>query len=362
MPIITASGFERPSFDELLTARLAAYRGQFGEFAEDGVLSRLAESDAEMMHALYSYIEKEAQSFQPRNAVGTRLLDWGLDLIGPMKSATASGGSARFLGADGVEVPAGRRMIDPAGTEFEVVTGGVAAGGAVDLTVTAIASGKTGNAATGVVLTLLNPVLGLDAAGLVQAPGLTGGVEAETEDEYRARILARLSDEKTGGNDADYKMWALQAPGVTRAWVQRGPDGSGEVVVLFSMDGTYPDGIPVGSVAPAYSGDLLTLYTHLLTMAPAPAVLYVSAPAPRVINYVIHGLSPDSPEIRAAIAAELQDLHARKSDVGRVWRWSWAAEAISIAAGEDGFDSIEPNTSTVCAETELAVFGGVTYV
>ncbi|MBE0530406.1 MAG: baseplate J/gp47 family protein [Rhodospirillales bacterium] len=362
MPIVTASGFARPTFDELLAARRAGYQGKFGDSPADGVNARLAELDAEMLHALYAYIEYEAQQFMPMHATGTRLLEWGTFLIGAPKAATAAAGTTRFPGTDGTEVPALLRLTRDDGAEFEVVTGGIVAAGAVDVPVRALTAGAAGNTVAAAVLTPVNPVLGLAGTGSVLAPGLTGGADAETEDAYRARYLVRLREPPAGGNDTDHVSWMLEVAGVTRGWVRRGAAGTGEIVLLFMEDDTYANGIPVGDGAPNYSGDLKRVYDYVETKAPSPGVRYVKAPIAKVVDVTINGLSPDTPEVRAAIEAELDDLFRRRARPGGVMRYSWFGEAVSVATGEDGFDAItSPALSVICEEDEIAIRGEVTY-
>lgn len=362
MPIATASGFARPTFEEILAGRHAGYQRLFGAFPEDGILARLVELDGEMMHSLHGHIEYVAQQFHPLHATGQWLLDWGLVLIGPLKAAAAAIGTVRITGVNGTALGAGLRLARGDGAEFEAVSGGTVVGGVADLAIRASAAGIAGNSDAGIALSLVNPVLGMDASGSVLVPGLTGGADAESMDAYRARYLLRLREPPQGGNDTDHITWTLQVPGVTRAWVRRGVAGSGEVLVLFMTDGATADGIPVGGGGPDYTGDLLAVHQHLEAVAPSPGVRVVKAPVPKPIDYVIHGLDPDTPEIRAAIEAELADLHRRRAEPGKAWRWSWGAEAVTAVAGEDGYDGIEPAASVVCATDEIATFGSVAYV
>lgn len=360
MAISTESGYPRPSFAEWLDRTTGYYLGAFGAAAADGVNARLAEMDAQMAHSLCAYLETEAKSCQVINATGARLRGWGQPLIGPVKSASSAGGIVRFWGSNGAIIAAGAVLTADDGVEYVVSTGMTVTGGFVDVPVGCTESGLSGNRSTGAVLTLISPVLGLDGKnGIAQAPGLTGGAETEDEVDYRGRVLARLRAVASGGNDQDYQGWALEVPGVSRAWVSRGDDG--EVLVRVMMDSVYADGIPVGAGAPNYSGDLLRVYRHLLAKTPHPRSVYVAAPVPVPVAYIIGGLDPDTAEIRAAIEAELIDAHARRSRPGGVWRWSWGSEATAIAAGVDGFDAIAPTASIVCGPGEIAVFGGVTY-
>ena len=64
---------------------------------------------------------------------------------------------------------------------------------------------------------------------------MTGGVEAENDDDLRARILQRIQNPPMGGAQADYVTWALAVPGVTRAWAAP-EQGIGTITVRFLMD------------------------------------------------------------------------------------------------------------------------------
>jgi len=364
MTITTASGYTRPSLSEWLALAQAAYAAKFGTFTESGTFQYLSEIDSVLAHTLAGYIEAEAQSFFPWLATGQRLLDWGDFLLGegPNAAGTATGTATFTATATDATIAVGQIVTSAAGVEYSVTTAGSYDDGVIAVGVTCAVSGTSGNLATGSTLTLQTPIAGVTSAGTVASPGLTGGTAAETTEEYRARVVARIQTPPAGGNDNDYITWAKEVDGVTRAWVVRGTAGTGEVLVLFVMDSTYDNGIPVGDGAPGYSGDLLTVYTYIYEQAPAPAVLYVAGPTPVAINYVIHGLDPDTTAVRAAIEAELKDLHTRKASPGTTWRWSWGAEAVALAAGADSFSAIEPTTNTAIGTREIAVLGTVTYV
>src|SRR5690606_8352079 len=97
----------------------------------------------------------------------------------------------------------------------------------------AITAGALGNAAPGTALSLVSPALGVASQLTVDDSGLTGGVEQETLDAYRQRLLRSYRVLPHGGNADDYETWALEVPGVTRAWCVRRWLGPGTVAVFF---------------------------------------------------------------------------------------------------------------------------------
>ena len=55
--------------------------------------------------------------------------------------------------------------------------------------------------------------------GAVEYPGIAGGADEQSDLLLLQRVLARLRQPPHGGADFDYIRWALEVPGVTRAWV-----------------------------------------------------------------------------------------------------------------------------------------------
>lgn len=92
-----------------------------------------------------------------------------------------------------------------------------------------------------------------------------------------------------GGTQADYEQWALEVPGVTRAFVTQ-EMGRGTVTVRFMMDGTYPDGVPK-------DGDRQAVAAHIETVRPVTADVYVVLPVADPLNLRLritpgHGRDP----------------------------------------------------------------------
>src|SRR5690606_30685710 len=94
---------------------------------------------------------------------------------------------------------------------------------------------SAGNVPAATQLRFMSPVAGIDSSVTVDAAGITGGAEAETDDALRARWLARLRLPPMGGRPSDYVAWARAAhPAVTRVWVTS--EYEGHVYVRFVTD------------------------------------------------------------------------------------------------------------------------------
>ena len=100
---------------------------------------------------------------------------------------------------------------------------------------------------------------------------------------------------------------------------------------------------------------------HIEPLAPvAGSDLYVFKGTPKTVNYTID-LTPDTPEIRAAVEAELRSFLLRDGYPEGTLELSRTNEAISIAAGEHSHKLLSPTVDTPVAKNELAVLGVITW-
>lgn len=113
----------------------------------------------------------------------------------------------------------------------------------VDFVVEAIEGGSVGDFATGE-LQFIEPVGNLNRT--LTALGITApGVEKETEDAYRARVVEGTQQRPEGGAYADYRKWAQSVSGVRAAYPYSGDPME---VDLYIEGGEAPDYIPDSSL------------------------------------------------------------------------------------------------------------------
>jgi uncharacterized phage protein gp47/JayE len=147
-------------------------------------------------------------------------------------------------------------------------------------------------------------------------------------------LQQRLSNEPMGGAPADYARWALATPGITRAWGIRNPAGPCTAGVVIMADNN-PQGLPSTAQQQA-------VYDYIKDpLRGPPDELFVIVPTAQVVNITLH-VTPDSPEIRAAIIAELRNLFVREASPGGSIPHSHLVEAVSVASGEYTHTFISP--------------------
>ena len=212
-------------------------------------------------------------------------------------------------------------------------------------------AGAVGNADDGTALILVTPVNGLPSSGV--ADTLTGGFDTEELETWRARVIERYYWTPQGGADGDYVVWAKEVPGITRAWTYRHWMGTGTVgVMIASSDLINP--IPEESTETAAR-------QHIEPLAPvAGSDLYVFRPVAHKVDFHIR-VTPDTPEIRAAITAELRSFLLRDGYPQGELKVSRISEAISGANGEYSHQLLAPADNISIAKNELAVLGTISW-
>ncbi|HEX7821033.1 MAG TPA: baseplate J/gp47 family protein [Sphingobium sp.] len=316
------------------------------------VISVLGKIVAGVASALYGYLAFIADQILPDTAVAEYLVRhaaiWGLRRKGGLPAT----GVVVAVGTDGTNIPAGSILVRIDGARFRSIGLVVVASGTADLPIEAELPGEGGNTPATAQLTFASPVAGVQAIAIVSADGVTGGSADEDYEALRARLLQRIRNPAQGGSKADYERWAREVNGVTRAWVYPLYLGSGTVGVTFVMDGRI-NNIPLDA-------DVEAVQAHIDAVRPVQAALTVFAPIPEDVDIEI-GVSPSTPEVKAAVEAELADLFTRDAEPGGTIYLSRLREAISIAQGEHHHVLEGPTDDFVAAAGHLPRLGTVSW-
>ena len=314
-----------------------------------GVLARVM---AGFTHGLYGYLRRFLEECLPWNK-GFLLEMWAGIWKIYRKPAVPAEGYATFTGANGAPIDAGTALQTATGQVYETADAAVIAGGAAQVRVVATAPGKSGNLAAGVQLALINAVAGVASAAVVGSAGITNGSDVEAVDALYDRYLARVRTRANGGSADDYIGWALEVPGVTRAWTVPNWSGIGSVLVLFVRDGdtsALPDAAAIA-----------TVQAHIDLVRPVTADVTVAGPQVKPVNFSI-SVTPNTLAVREAVTSGLDDLFLREADVGATLLLSHITRDISLSPGETDHTLYAPTASIVCAQNEMAVRGAITWI
>jgi uncharacterized phage protein gp47/JayE len=274
------------------------------------------------------------------------------------KQATLAVGSVTATGTAGSIVPAGA-LIGGTGSSalatYQVTVQATIGSGATAVELTALNAGTVGNMTQGDTLSFLVPPPGVD--GGVTVVSLDGGVDTETDNQLRARILQRIQQPPMGGAESDYEAWALAVPGVTRAWAFPNEMGPGTVTVRFLMDDlrSSDNGWP-------QPNDITAVADYIDKMRPVTVKdCYVVAPIKQFIDITIKSLSPDTTEVQGEILNSLQNMLLLRAAPGQTIFSSWISYAIMNSPSVVSFELVT-NTDYVMPDNgHMAVLGTILY-
>jgi len=343
----------------------------------------LGDANAGLANGLYGYLDYIARQSVPYTSRGEALAGWGaLRDVYIKEASKASGVTAVSFNATGGSIAAGTKLARGDGATFVVTADASPVAGIIAASVEAEVAGSAGNTAIGTSMFLTSGIANVSPNGNVTV-ALTGGADVETQDEFLVRVLQAYQRQPAGGSKSDYEKWALDIPGVTRAWCIRRAMGGGTVGLLFMMDDIRADygGFPQGTNGVATSedrdivatGDQLLIANALYDLQPADALVYGFCPTPNTIGLTIAGIAGASTATKAAIATAFAS--ALKSDAvpGGTTPLSSIEAAIAAVSGASGFviTAVTATAGTVTAGATgnivsntlaLPVAGGITYI
>ena len=276
---------------------------------------------------------------------------WGLT---PVPAAQAEG-AILVEGTSGTVVPALTLWRSGADVDYQTLAEFVMPAAEVgNINVEAVVAAAAGNAEVGVILSVVNPIVGLVSQSNVST-ALAGGADIESDASLRARLLSRIQNPPRGGTPEDYEFWSETAhPDVTRAWARPQAGGLGTVTVYFMTDDATTDGIPNAAT-------VTTVDDYIQAQRPVTADVTVSGPTAAALNFTINNVMPSTQAVMDAIEAELADLIRRQSEPGGTLLVSHIREAISTSQGETDHELVSPTDNVTVQATQITTLGTVTF-
>jgi uncharacterized phage protein gp47/JayE len=330
----------------------------------------------QQLNISYGYADRMASNFFLSTAQGGYLDLRAYDYAIFRKQAIASAGAVTVTGSVDAALPAGTILQTQDGT-LSVVTaaaGNTGSSGSVNVAVNALTGGSAGNLPTGTIMGLVSAVPGINGQATVASPGLTGGVDQESDTLLRARVLARTQSTPQGGDRQDFFNWTLGVSGVTRAWVYPNLYGAGSVAVAPVYDSRAP-----GSILPT-GADLTNVVAALNASGPCIGEFSAFALAEDSIAVTITNLVTQNGYSTATVTANIQSslasLFAQTTPGGAAagsnviqnngtptsgtLPQEVISAAIATSAGVFTFDLAAPVGDIVSATGHIAVLGTVT--
>jgi uncharacterized phage protein gp47/JayE len=316
----------------------------------------LARVHAGAVHGLYGYQSWIARQILPDTCDEEMLVDQAnLRLNQPRKPAVFATGFVSCTGSVGAAVAAGVLMQTVDERIYHVTAPAILneAGVAV-VAIAALLEGAAGNVPADAQMNMVSPVFGVSEVTTVLAPGVAGGADQESITSLRQRLLRSYRVVPHGGNRNDYETWALEFPGVTRAWCVPLYVGDGTVGVLVMRDEDV-DPFPNEQACKE-------IFDYIEERRPVTAEVYVIAPHKKVIDFEIR-LLPDEPAVRLAVEASIKELFAVEGMPGGQLLRSHLEFAISAAEGEIDHTLVKPSEESIpIGPLEIAVCGEIKWL
>jgi uncharacterized phage protein gp47/JayE len=294
-------------------------------------ITRIVELAAQDLYFFQGYL---AQQLMPDTATDWLPLhgaQWGV----PQDQPTAAAGNVLVTGPAGSPIPEGVVFSAPSQalyTSIAAVT--LSSAGTGSLPVTANVKGSEWNLPAGTPMVVVSPVAGLaPQSGVVDPNGITGGLDLEPISSWRARILAEIRNQPSGGNYADYVGWIEAAlPGAVGV-CPPGACGGGSVNVAFVMPGPT---VPTAE-------EIAVVLAYLESQAPvtAQASINVNPVVLQPVNFSLQ-VRPNTVTIQNAAIAALQLFFQQSVEIGDTLYMSDVDAAIAGADGEQYHERLAP--------------------
>ncbi len=335
----------------------------------NSVLRVISDAQAGLGHLVLRYIDWLARNLLPDTAE-REWLDrhadiWLVNADGSVgrKGATLAYGTVTMTGTNGTIIASGTTLGYSTELTYETteqVTLGVTP---TTVAVRALQPGTVGNRLAGDTLNMTSTTLNIDNNATVV--DIDHGVDEESDDELRARVIFRIQNPPMGGDANDYVAWATSVAGVTRAWVSTDM-GIGTVSVRFMMDDLRADqeGIPTYE-------DILQVTEYIDSVRPvAIKDRWILAPVPEPIDFRIVNLDDDTSSVRAGIETAVRAMLREKAAPAHIINGitqspttiyaAWVSDAISSVTGVNNF-TLEMDDHDMPYPGSLAVLGTIVY-
>lgn len=216
--------------------------------------------------------------------------------------------------------------------------------GTIEIDVECTEAGAVGNAIPNTIILVETANERIES--VTNATEIKGGVDEESDDEYRERIVEsdKNKDASYAGTPADYKRWANEVSGVGSVTVIPAQDTSGTVTLIITD----------GNGDPANTTLCNAVYKHIMSpsdedqrLAPINAVLVVQPPSSVAISITANvELSVSNIEtVTAAFREELRKYLHSSIDDGEI-RYTKISNILGDTTGVYDYTNLLINGST----------------
>jgi uncharacterized phage protein gp47/JayE len=205
-------------------------------------------------------------------------------------------GTITATGVNDTQIPSGS-LFQANGVVYATQSLQQISGGTATLTIESLEPSRLSNREIGDILTLVNPIAGIDnqatTASIIQT-----GEDSEPIEDFRLRLANRQAFQPQGGAIPDYVLWATEVPGISEAYPNQPTPGVVNV---------YP--IATGTVRIPTSGKLTEVTDYLnedIRRPLGPVTIQALAFTDVEFDVDISGLQPNNAQTQSDIEQALE--------------------------------------------------------
>lgn len=222
--------------------------------------------------------------------------------------------------------------------------------------------GDNTNLSPGTQVDIVAAIIGVDSTAYVDIQGFAGGADVESIEDFRERFLFRVQNPVANFNDAAIENQTRTIFGLTRIFIQDATPAPGQVTI-YPLYENREDTIPLGA-------DLTEVKDAILEIKPANTSdddVIVTALTPVITDFTFSAISPDSPEMRSAIEANLKQFFSTivvpETDVLEDQYKTALYNTIDPVTGFrlNSFTLVSPSGTLSVTTGEIATLGTVTF-
>lgn len=182
-------------------------------------------------------------------------------------------GLVKITGNTGIVINAGAVLISTGGTRFIVKNDAlIGPSGVVDADIECEVPGIIGNVPKNEITAFKDALNGVSS--VINETETSGGVNRETDEAFRKRVIESKQRPITSGNANHYIFWAKEVPGILNAKVIPLANGNGTVrVIVLSNEYDVVDSVLISNVK-----------KHIENNRPVGAQVEVVSATPKIVN------------------------------------------------------------------------------
>jgi len=355
--------YQIPTLQEIIDRIEADFKSRIegaASFLRRSIIKVFSRVYGGAIYLVYGYLKDQEKQIFITTADDEKLLIHGNEYGVPIKNAQRATGTGSGTGTTGTLIAAGKELKSATGVFYVVSEAAVVEAGTFTVDVYAKEPGNAGNDDAGTILSFVSPIPGVSTKITIDSDGLSGGLEQESADEYRIRILTRKRNPPHAGTVLDYENWALEYPGVINAWAFGNYFGPGTVGLAYILeDNELPDAEHRSLVY-----DYIVSHTDTITGKtigkPVTAGLVMIDMSYYSLDYTVK-LNPNNSVVRSNVTSTINTLINEIGGPGETIYLSKVAEAISASAGEISNTITFPTGDVAIPTNRYPVLGTITF-